>query len=116
MSDGLNVPQRYICGCERTIEPEYVEGVLPGGLMAGRMTVLVAYRCPCLRNGAAMTRRFFRFPSAIDYLVGDESVPYRNPVPLRPVDEEHPDLKAWRNLIEWYGQDSDEFVRAFNKP
>lgn len=107
--------ERYVCPCTRPLDPEMVVAVLPGGWAMGGSTVLVSYYCVCSVRMGRRVRRYFRFPEALRSLVGEHGLPWRNPMPVQPVDEEHADLKAWRNLLDWYGDDSDEFINALSK-
>lgn len=100
-------------GCGRPLQQDYVEAVMPGGLMTFGRKVIVAYRCKC-DSGRRRTQRYHATPEAIDKVTGGAGLPYRNARPLTPVPGDHPALLEWRDFIRKHGDDVDGFMRQLN--
>lgn len=108
---------QFACECGRPLRYEYVEAVVPGGVMgmAGLPSVIVSFQCEC-NPGKDMTRRYCAYAGAIEDLTRGQGVPYRNPCPLAPVANDHPDLRAWRYLLDRYCHDVEVFIAELNRP
>lgn len=99
----------FACGCGRPLRGDYVEAVIPGGVVHLQASVVVSFRCECT-PGRELTRRYYAASGAIDAVTGGQGLPFRNPCPLVPVPNDHPDMQAWRYLLNRYAHDVDAFL------
>lgn len=107
---------RFKCSCGRQIQQRCVEGVLLGGVVSGVDTVVVTYHCVCQEPVfEVVVQRFPANPSAVAHATCGDGAPWRNPELVRPVTSRHPDMLAWKQALERYGDDVDAFVERLSE-
>jgi hypothetical protein len=109
----VGIEQVYACACGRAIQRDFVEGVIPGGELYLRKTVVICYRCECSPHRERVAR-FHAHLDAVERLTHGQGLPYRNRCPLVPVPVDHPAVEAWREFIDRHGHDVEQFITALN--